>query len=98
MRAGFFAVIFLGDDRTRALNEQLAAQIIDYGGRCAIIGSGITSSGDGLLPLDIPASSDDLLPIAEILPVQLMTIPLAQQRGFEPAQFEHASKITRHEG
>ncbi|CAN7651385.1 hypothetical protein [Pararhizobium sp. LjRoot238] len=35
-----------------------------------------------------------LLPVLEILPIQLMMVPMAIARGFEPAKFLNGSKGT----
>ena len=45
----------------------------------------------------IPDCGDALRPILEILPAQLLTIPLAEAAGYEPAAFEHATKVTTRE-
>jgi glucosamine--fructose-6-phosphate aminotransferase (isomerizing) len=38
--------------------------------------------------------SEALLPVLEILPIQLVMVPMAIARGFEPAQFLNGSKVT----
>jgi hypothetical protein len=38
-----------------------------------------------------------LLPIAEILPIQMLTLALALNAGFEPGRFLHATKVTTEE-
>jgi glucosamine--fructose-6-phosphate aminotransferase (isomerizing) len=95
-RAGFRAVIFAGDDRTktRALNVQLAHKIGGYGGRCLLITSKPAAQADGVEVLTIPDAAAPILPIAEIIPIQLLTIPLAAAGGFEAAAFERIGKIT----
>ena len=43
------------------------------------------------------AEPPELLPILEIVPVQLLTMPLAEARGFRPATFQHTTKVTDRE-
>jgi glucosamine--fructose-6-phosphate aminotransferase (isomerizing) len=47
--------------------------------------------------LRIPACDAELLPILEILPVEMMTLALAGLAGREAGKFEHASKVTETE-
>ena len=47
-----------------------------------------------VLPLALPEVAPGLLPIVEMLPIQYFVIPLALARGFEPAAFLNAQKIT----
>ena len=37
----------------------------------------------------------EALPIAEILPLQLLSVALAGQTGVEPGAFRHIQKVTR---
>ena len=50
--------------------------------------------GPFMLPLALPEVAPGLLPIVEMLPIQYFVIPLALARGFEPAAFLNAQKIT----
>ena len=97
VREGFNAVIFTGNDHTRALNETLAIEIADKGGKVLVIGVHELASSANLSSQKIPDVKSELIPILEMIPVQLLTIPLAKAKGFEPATFEHASKITARE-
>jgi glucosamine--fructose-6-phosphate aminotransferase (isomerizing) len=95
-RPGFRAVIFAGLGGAAALNLQLAGQICEAGGRVLLISSGAggDAASERMAIVQIPAVEPALLPILEIVPVQLLTIPLARAKGYEPAVFERASKIT----
>ena len=44
--------------------------------------------------MHLTLGSSGLLPLVEIIPVQYLVIPLALARGFEPAAFLNARKIT----
>lgn len=44
--------------------------------------------------LALPAVAQGLLPVLEILPVQLLMVPMALARGLEPRNFLNGSKIT----
>lgn len=84
-----FVGILEGDDRTRNLNEQLKEDIVRASGRSDLIGPGA-----GLTALRIYSSSIRILPILEILPLQMMTLALAYHSGTEAGLFTRATKIT----
>ena len=44
--------------------------------------------------LALPAVPEALLPALEIIPIQLMMVPMAIARGFEPAKFLNGAKVT----
>ena len=94
VREGFRAVVFTGDGPARPLTEALVARIAELGGRVVSIGTAPGAASDAVLPLALPKVAPGLLPIVEILPVQYLVIPLAIARGFEPAAFLNAQKIT----
>jgi glucosamine--fructose-6-phosphate aminotransferase (isomerizing) len=81
--------VFSGDERTRALNRRLLHELAAGGVQCDEIGPGAT-----LAPFLLPDCGPQLLPVLEILPVQLMTLVLAALAGNEAGRFEHVSKIT----
>jgi glucosamine--fructose-6-phosphate aminotransferase (isomerizing) len=53
----------------------------------------IGASGE-LASLKIPAAPESVLPILEMLPVQMITLALAAQTGSEPGRFTLGSKVT----
>jgi len=83
-------LIFEGDESTSALHQRLAEDICKGGGRAALIGPNTNSPGVFKLPV-VPTG---VLPIVEILPVQMLSLALAARDGFEAGRFERASKIT----
>jgi glutamine---fructose-6-phosphate transaminase (isomerizing) len=82
-------VVFAGDRKTRDLNYRLWQELRDRGGRAELVSENDTSPAFCLstVPLSI-------LPILEILPVQMITLALAALAQREPGRFELASKIT----
>lgn len=96
IREGFRSILFSGTGRARILNEKITMDIARLGGRCLVIGAqpvqGIKSQN--VRTVELPEPSSALLPILEILPIQLLMIPMARARGFEPAAFLNSSKIT----
>lgn len=85
-------IVFDGDEPTRTLNQRLASQLNSEGFRCNQVGVDAK-----LESLRIPACDAELLPILEILPVEMMTLALAGLAGREAGKFEHASKVTETE-
>ena len=84
-----FVLVFSGDDRTRALNHRLLADIQKEGGRAELVGETAM-----LGCFRLPHSGSSVRPILEILPIQMITLALAACVGREPGRFELASKVT----
>lgn len=84
-----FVGVFAGAETTKALNAKLLEDIRRKGVRAELIGAGAR-----LASLRIPAVPESVLPILEILPVQMMTLALAAQTGTEAGRFSLASKVT----
>jgi glucosamine--fructose-6-phosphate aminotransferase (isomerizing) len=95
-RPGFQAVVFAGNHATTAFNERLAREISTYGGQVLFItpNPDADQMPSGIAQLSIPQAPPAILPILEIAPVELLTIALAEARGYEPGVFEHCGKIT----
>lgn len=97
VREGFRSVMFLGGPgATLDLNLRTVADITRLKGRCLVIApenSAPEPSGHGLV-LPLPTVAEGLLPVLEILPIQLLMVPMALARGFEPAKFLNGSKVT----
>lgn len=81
--------VFAGDERTRSLNERLAADIQGNGTQSALIGSDVSQAA-----CRIPTVAPVVRPIVEILPVQMVTLALAALGNREPGKFERATKVT----
>jgi glutamine---fructose-6-phosphate transaminase (isomerizing) len=84
-----YVLVFAGDPKTKELNCRLWQDIREKDGKAEIVGA--TVSG---LPCCLPTVPPALLPILEILPVQMITLALAACRGREAGRFELASKVT----
>lgn len=96
VRENFRAVIYLGTGVARDLTIPLVEQITRLRGKSVVIGSGAMPAFDPAFvwTISLPETADGLLAIHEIMPVQYLVIPQAIARGFEPAAFLNASKIT----
>ena len=89
--------MFMGSQAATAdLNATTITDIERFGGRCLTIAPGGPASASSVngLAMTLPAVADGLLPVLEILPIQLLMVPMAIARGFEPAKFLNGSKIT----
>jgi glutamine---fructose-6-phosphate transaminase (isomerizing) len=75
-----YVLVLRGDATTRALNERLLADILQHGGRGAL--------------LDIDPAPQGLRPVLEILHVQAITLALASLSGREAGAFRWATKVT----
>jgi len=82
-------LVFAGALKTKKLNHRLWRDIREKDGQAEIVGE--TGSGPAYR---LPAVPISLLPMLEILPVQMITLALAACRGREAGRFELASKVT----
>ncbi|TGN57474.1 SIS domain-containing protein [Paracoccus liaowanqingii] len=94
VRDGFRSVVYLGEGAARPLTETLVGRIAALGGRAVAIGTHPCTASATVLPITLPQVPAGLLQVLEILPAQFFVIPLAIARGFEPAAFLNAQKIT----
>jgi glucosamine--fructose-6-phosphate aminotransferase (isomerizing) len=84
-----FVLVFVGDARTRELNQRLAADIRQQGGV-----AGVVDHHSPTPAFALGETSAAIRQILEILPVQMITLALAAKAGREPGRFELATKIT----
>jgi glucosamine--fructose-6-phosphate aminotransferase (isomerizing) len=83
-----------GAPQTTSLNRELALEVIRHGGKAIWL----ASRRDADLPtLCLPNVHETVLPLVEILPLQMLTIAMAQRNGFEPGKFLHVGKVTTQE-
>lgn len=91
---GFAALIFAGNVQTSALNRELAREILSYGGKIIWL----DSASDPEIPtILLPESSELTRPLVEILPMQMLTLAMANRKQIEAGKFRHVSKITDRE-
>jgi glucosamine--fructose-6-phosphate aminotransferase (isomerizing) len=91
---GCAALIFAGPSQTSALNRELAREIISYGGKVIWLDSAPDSEIPTIL---FPETSELTRPLAEILPMQMLTLAMANRKNIEAGTFRHVSKITDRE-
>ncbi len=84
-----FVLIFAGETKTRNLNQRLLDDIRRNQGRAEMV-TQVPRECAYCLP-KVPAS---LMPVLEILPVQMLTLALGAINGRQPGKFRLASKIT----
>jgi glucosamine--fructose-6-phosphate aminotransferase (isomerizing) len=88
---GFALVVYEGQAKTARMNRELALEVAGYGGKVAWVSTRV----DPDLPtLQIPRVSELTLPFVEILPLQMLSLSLAQHDSIEPGKFRHISKVT----
>lgn len=84
-----FVLVFEGEDPTRALHRKLVDEVNRLQGRAQLVGESAQDEVFHLQPLNA-----QVRPLLEILPVQVMTLALAQLRGRIAGEFTLASKVT----
>lgn len=87
-----FALVFAGDEKGRDLNYRLYEELCSIG-----IPAGWVAPTPGDGPFCLPAVPAGLLPILEILPVEMMTLALARLRGRTAGIFTRGTKVTTSE-
>ncbi|HTZ46535.1 MAG TPA: SIS domain-containing protein [Verrucomicrobiae bacterium] len=84
-----FVLIFGGEAKTRDLNKRLLNDIRANSGCAELV-----SQEPGDCAYCLPRIPSSLLPVLEILPVQMLTLALAARDGRQPGTFRLASKVT----
>jgi glucosamine--fructose-6-phosphate aminotransferase (isomerizing) len=89
IRSETFVLIFAGEGETASLNQKLYNEITRLGARTALV-----ETNGGRRVFDLPNCPPQALPVLEILPVQMMSLALAELRNIPPGTFKFASKVT----
>jgi len=99
VRSGFRSVVFAGDERTAPLTLRLVEAIRRLGGSCVLVCAEQVEAAEDAQTrvVRLPKVASRLLPILEIIPLQLLMLPLAKARGFVPNEFLNARKVTTDE-
>jgi glutamine---fructose-6-phosphate transaminase (isomerizing) len=84
-----FVLVFAGDSKTKQLNKRLVEDVRANQGCAEMV-----AQNAGECAYCLPTVPTSLLPVMEILPVQMLTLALAAIKGREPGKFRLASKIT----
>jgi glucosamine--fructose-6-phosphate aminotransferase (isomerizing) len=82
-------LVFAGDSTTKELNRRLFEDVRANQGCAELV-----DHASGECGYSLPSAPPSLLPVLEILPVQMLTLALAAMKGREPGKFRLASKIT----
>lgn len=87
--SNLFVLVFEGEEPTRALQRKLVEEVNRLRGKAQLVGE---STQDEVFHLQV--INAQMRPLLEILPVQMMTLALAQLRGRIAGEFTLASKVT----
>ena len=91
---GFKALIFSGLEPTWQNNEDLAKDVMRYGGDVIWVDR---KTHTDLPTFLIPEVKDSSLGLAEILAVQILSVVMARRKGIEAGVFRYVGKITTKE-
>lgn len=83
-------LVLAGEPRVEPRHRRLVADIRRAGGQAALLAVNEASAE----AFRLPAVPVPLLPLVEILPVQMLSLALAARDGREAGRFERATKIT----
>jgi glucosamine--fructose-6-phosphate aminotransferase (isomerizing) len=85
-------LLFAGPQETRELNQRLYRDLIDAGAHAIWIAAPEDTSNE--IGINMPRAQGIGLPLAEIAPVQMLTIHVALETNIEPGKFLRTGKIT----
>ena len=91
---GFVALIFAGSPGTAHHNHNLALDITKHGGQAIWMD---TAQDSGLSTFIIPTTDSSVRPLVEILPMQILTLVLAERNNVTAGKFRFVSKVTTFE-
>jgi len=95
IKPGLKAILFTGCKSTQQINQKLVGELSDKSSLVAVISQfSWNPNNKNVFVLKIPAAQDNLLPILEIVPVQFLTIPLAEFLGYKAGVFLNSAKVT----
>jgi glutamine---fructose-6-phosphate transaminase (isomerizing) len=84
-------ILLAGDPVDHALNAAMRRDLTSFGARVAWVDTTVDSDGLSMPNLPGPVAR----PIAEIIPLQLLSVILAERADHEPGTFHKIGKVTR---
>jgi len=85
-------VVLAGDVHVESMHKKLVEDVRETGAKAFLLG--VTAESE---ELRVPSLDSDTRPIAEMLPLQMMSFALAAMGGREPGKFERIGKVTTSE-
>jgi glucosamine--fructose-6-phosphate aminotransferase (isomerizing) len=79
-----------GDEKTRSFNQSLAKEVKGYGSSVIWIGN---HPPEGILTIHTPEVAEIFQPVADIIPMQLISQLLAARKNKEAGEFRHIGKV-----
>jgi glucosamine--fructose-6-phosphate aminotransferase (isomerizing) len=84
-------LVLEGASQTAMLNRDFALEVKKLGGKVLWLAK---RSEPNLSTLQLPSVDETAQPLVEILPLQMLSIVMAQRKGIEPGKFRHVGKVT----
>jgi fructoselysine-6-P-deglycase FrlB-like protein len=92
---GMAAILFAPASATRPLTLRMAVELAGYGVATAVVGPpDSAAAAAGSAQVVLPDLDEWLAPIAEIVPIQILSHRLARDAGHEPGRFDRLGKVT----
>lgn len=96
-------ILLAGAKQTLELNIELLKDLVKYGAHAFWLS--VTAAGAmpeefyqaGVKEIPAPVGKEAGIPIAEIVPLQLLSVVIAQNRGYPPGEFRFVGKVTTKE-
>jgi len=87
-------IILEGDNKTSKYNYLLAEEVLKYSGKVIWVGNNPNSS---FKSIRIPEVAEIALPLADLLPLQLIAQVLTNRKKLEAGKFRHIGKVVLNE-
>ncbi len=85
-------LVLAGDAHVEPLHNKLVEDVRETGAKALLVGTAAESE-----EFRLPELSSETRPIAEMIPLQMVSLALATIGGREPGKFERISKVTTSE-
>ena len=89
----FGCILFLLSGFQGQLSQSLSQDIQKSGGKVLTVGHCAAASGPQELQFPIVGIDDFLLPVASVVPVQVLAYKLAEKQGYQPGDVRYISKV-----
>ncbi len=89
----FRGLVFAGAGSVRALNTALASDLQSFGGQVRVVGSSPEQDSHAAWSV-LPAVPELLLPLFEVVPLQVAAVRMAQLRGLPLGVFRFAPQVS----
>jgi glutamine---fructose-6-phosphate transaminase (isomerizing) len=89
----FGAAVFVPGGHEGKLNQSLAKDLLSSGGKIMLVGDLTGWDGKAEVACSISGVPDFMLPVLQVVPLQILAYKLAEGQGYTPGQVRYISKV-----